>query len=130
MAFALLKEKKNCKDMAIGILHFSILVNVVPVHSTGVIVKLLTILVLVRKSLSGNDEGRYWNCAADSLSHDCNVKSLNLGSQEEKFCITNIPRNHKKEMNFELDCAEWIFHSPDIALFLIKKASSFWCQKY
>lgn len=39
------------KTWAIGILHFSIL-DVVPLYSTWVIIKLITVLVLVRKSLS------------------------------------------------------------------------------
>lgn len=49
--------KKNYEDIAVDILHFSILVNVVPLHSTWVIVKLLTLLVLVRKSLARNGGG-------------------------------------------------------------------------
>lgn len=48
MEFTLLK--KPIQTWTIGILHFSILANVVPFYFTGVIIKLITVLVLVRKS--------------------------------------------------------------------------------
>lgn len=43
------------KTWAIGVLHFSILIDVVPLYSTWVIIKLIAVLVLVRKSLGSSE---------------------------------------------------------------------------
>lgn len=64
------------KTWAFGILHFSILVNIVPLYSTWVIIKLITVLFLVKKSLTVVRQTLELNCWLTLTWLHCEVLEL------------------------------------------------------